>query len=430
MPRFLLALLALVIAMPVHAQESSRDRQVAAWTQQAESIRGLKFKQPVKVEWRDRDALVAYLENLFDKEYPPAEIKADEALLKHLSLIPADASLRKLTLDMLGEGVAGFYNPEDSTLWIIDDEGGSSEQDSMTVVHELIHALEDQHFDLLKRDKAVKHHDDKMLALTGLVEGSATYGMFQPMLAGTQDPRQIRVALRGLSVLLDVSGNLTGMDAPDFMLANLIYPYAQGLRFVTAISQRKGYAAVNAAYDAVPESTEQILHPEKYLGPERDVPFERTLPDLAKTLGEGWSTVRENTMGELQIRLAFDSWLISSTADWLLGGQDAMARGLGRTALQWASKLAPQLNPVELAAGWGGDRYQLLAKADGTTALVWCSLWDTDQDAEAFVRGYRMAAKAREVAQPTIEVTGRNVIICEGVPAEQLEAVMKAVRVD
>jgi hypothetical protein len=109
-------------------------------------------------------------------------------------------------------------------------------------------------------------------------------------------------------------------------------------------------------------STEQILHPEKYLAGE--VPLEVTLADTASVLGANWRQVDEETLGEFYVRLLF-------------------REHLSRTEYNTA------------ATGWGGDRYRTFVREDGEVAMVTVLLWDTATDAEEFSATYALYGDTR-----------------------------------
>jgi hypothetical protein len=114
-----------------------------------------------------------------------------------------------------------------------------------------------------------------------------------------------------------------------------------------------GWRAVDAFYASMPESTEQILHKDKYSSGE--APVEVTMPkSLATDLGSGWSVLLEDTFGELQMGI------------WLREG------GVEKSAADAA------------AAGWGGDRLAVINGPDGAWAVAMQTAWDTPADAEAF----------------------------------------------
>lgn len=146
------------------------------------------------------------------------------------------------------------------------------------------------------------------------------------------------------------------------------FTYGQGEAFVAALRDEGGWDAVDAAYADPPVSTEQILHPEKYFGA-RDDPTPVALPDPAAALGDGWTLVHENALGELQTAV-------------LLANQEASGFG----PLPEAAAAA--------AAGWDGDRYALWTDGQAEV-LVWRSVWDGDAEAAEFVAALRDREEAR-----------------------------------
>jgi len=141
-------------------------------------------------------------------------------------------------------------------------------------------------------------------------------------------------------------------DSPAFLQEMYLFPYEQGLKFVHALYESGGWAAVNTAYATPPQSTEQILHPERYR--QKDEPQIVSLPDLAAGLGGGWRKMESDVLGELGLRLA-------------------LAKHVGPAAA------------MQAAEGWGGDRYVLLQQGtDGPYALVMRTSWDDRNEADEF----------------------------------------------
>jgi hypothetical protein len=149
-------------------------------------------------------------------------------------------------------------------------------------------------------------------------------------------------------------------DIPPIVQSSILFAATQGTQWVLAIQGRGGWPAVDAVWARPPESTEQILHPEKYETNER--PMEVAMPDdLPARLGDGWSVVLEDTLGEHQLGI------------WL-SGEDA-PNGIVTTLAAAAA---------QAASGWGGDRVALLAGPNDATAIVLMTEWDTAADAGEF----------------------------------------------
>jgi hypothetical protein len=307
-----------------------------------EEIRGLRFKQmPDPVEVTPRQARTEALADL-DSRYPPRRRRADEALYKTLALIDPGANLRDLTGSLFEEGVAGYYDTRDGRLRVVTGAGtGNRVISEITLAHELDHALEDQQFDF----EDPKSSDDRALAYTALVEGSATSVMGDYLLSHFSGEE-------ALGSLLGTVGQDTG-DLPPFLEAQVLFPYLEGETFVADLRRRAGdrWDLVDTAFRLrIPESTEQILHPDAYFDAEEPM---RVRLQAGKALGAGFIRATAGTWGELQTR-------------------EMLALGGG--------------NSKEAAEGWGGDRYELW-QSGARNLLVMRWRWDTRRDQDEFEQG-------------------------------------------
>jgi hypothetical protein len=156
---------------------------------------------------------------------------------------------------------------------------------------------------------------------------------------------------------------------PAILKETLVYPYTTGLAWVQRVETEGGWHGVDDVYKRMPESTEQILHPEKYTA--NEAPVAVTLPaDLAARLGTGWTVPLTDTFGEFQ------------TAIWLREGGVA------------------EPGASDAAAGWGGDRLAVMKGPDGGWAVAWKTAWDTAADAVAFEKAATTAlGKAQGVGK-------------------------------
>lgn len=333
--------------------EAAIYRAIAA---QVVEIRGLQPTGKVEPTVIDRATLQKNLTAEFDKDNPPTAIRQSEAIEKALGLLPADASLRDLEVKLQGSQVIGYYDPNAKQLFIVSHDGGLGPTERLTYAHEFTHELQDQHFNLngLGLDKL--HDDsDRALAILSLVEGDAVSVQTAWMTANLSPADLGQVAAEASDpAMLAILASM-----PPILLETSLFPYQQGAAFNVALrsggsTEQGGFAAVNAAFARPPTTTEQILHPDKYLAGEGAVPV--LLPnDLAARFGSGWTETATDTLGELQTRV------------WLKGGD--VPGDVARTA----------------AAGWGGDRMVLVSSPDGaSTVLVYASDWDTVADADAF----------------------------------------------
>lgn len=361
--------------------------------------RGLRIKHPLKKGVLSRNQIVSRLMDRVKREYSAVEIKAEEAVLKRLGLLEPDTDYEKTITDLLTEQVAGFYDPFAKELFIADWLDVSLQRPALA--HEIGHALCDQHFDLKPYATPIKDNGDRQLARAALVEGDGTAVMLEftmaeqaaamgvPMAA---DIGQIPDALFSMTAGL-MSGTMPAFDrAPRYLRETLVFPYIEGLRFVVHVRRRKPWSAIDEIYRHPPESTEQILHPEKYFARERPV----VVTDTALPAGKagGWKVIRKEVLGEYQTRL------------WLETRLDAMQ-----------AKQASQ--------GWGGDRLVAYEPTPGgPLVLVALSTWDSEADANEFARAVSRLF-ARRVARP--ELSGSVVAYTQG--AETFAVEQRADRV-
>ena len=196
--------------------------------ERVEALRDLRFEQiprPVTVtpEQARREGLAD-----LDRNYPPERLRADEEILKLLGLIDEDADLRDLVGSLFGEGVAGYYDPRDGRLRVVEGAGTANRVlEEMVLAHELTHALEDQRFGLPQSQAT----DDRSLARAALHEGTAT----ALMTAYIQEHFSAEEALGGL---LGSAFEDTG-DLPPFLEAQVLFPYVGGEQFVSHLLQTR-----------------------------------------------------------------------------------------------------------------------------------------------------------------------------------------------
>lgn len=333
------------------------ERQVAA-------IRGLESTVTLEREIIDQARLLELVTEQFDKDSPPAYVAANERIYKALGLMPEDLDLRTTTLGMLESGVAGFYLPDQKKMYIVARTGALTASDQVTYAHEFTHALQDEHWTAFKDQEGVLDRSDWFLGRQAIYEGDATTLMFQWALANLNATEFQEL----LTASADPAQQAVLDSLPAIMRESLLYPYTTGYAYVQAAQFTGGWEAVDAFYDRLPESTEQILHAEAYANDDR--PVDVKLPtDLAKSLGAGWSVPLQDTFGEWQ------------TGIWLREGG--------------------AVEPATAAAGWGGDRLAVINGPDGAWALAWQTVWDTTADAAEFETA---AAKALSIADGAAQV--------------------------
>lgn len=314
-------------------------------------IRGLQLKEPIPSAIISRDELYQDLLGQLAEDYSQEEADQDTTILWLLRLIDdPDLDLYQLYVDLYGESVLGYYDPEDKRLVLVSDNSadGLTALTKKTMSHELVHTLQDQYYDI----QALRPDDmpaEQAFAITALVEGDAE-------LSSTFYVQEFMDAQEIMEMITEGAGMSSTVvsSAPAYISEGLYFPYQQGTEFVYALYQEGGYDRVDQAYADPPVSSEQILHPEKYLG-ERDDPAEVTLPDLTAALGSGWEQTRTDTIGEFEFQIMFRENGASS--------------------------------PDGAAAGWDGSTYALYENGDAALVLLGTT-WDSEGDAQDCVSAY------------------------------------------
>lgn len=293
-----------------------------------------------------------------------AELDDEARVLSALGLIKPTYNLYTNSLNSLTDSLGGFYFPWSKELFVIGSRFSGIER--WVYSHEFAHALVDQHHSLgaLGVYPECTRSLDACGAIRALVEGDASLVMAQWLnqYAGPKDYQDIAGYQAPAQTLPE-------QFPPDYLIQQSQFPYVAGLDFVGALHQRGSWAQVNKAFERLPESTEQILHPEKYLA--GDAPQAAASPDLSATLGDDWRKLEGNTLGE---------W-----GTFLLLGYGA----------DLEAQIA--LNTAEAAAaGWGGDSFQVYSReADDAPLLAAQWVWDTNGDASAFSRAMKQHLDGR-----------------------------------
>lgn len=311
---------------------------------------GLDLTRPVRIERRSRAHLERYLRHKLDQDLPEEEARLSVAAYALLGLVPDTLDLRALLLGLYAEQVAGFYEPDSTALFILDDQPASVIQPLL--VHELVHAVQDQRVDLAAlTDPSVGN--DRGRAALAAIEGHATLVMLEYLTEGLRGgpvdfsrgedfASALRPALEGMV------GQFPALAAaPQVVRESLLFPYVEGAGYVQGVWSERGREAPFG--DLLPLSTEQVLARDR-----RDGPASVTLAV------EGAEVRHQDDLGQLELGVFLETH----------GGRES--RGL--------------------AEGWGGDRYALLQLPDGSRGLVWAVAWDRAEARDAFRDWFRGVA--------------------------------------
>lgn len=400
-------------------------------------LRGLPFRQPVDTGTQTVAELQEVLQHELDRTYPGETLTHLEKRLFKFGFVASPINLREMLNRLLSQQIAGYYDPHQKKMVLIESTSAAPAQqplfpietfsqmllqnagvslDQILLSHELTHVLQDQHFHLLALPFEALDPEDTTSAVKALIEGDAMLVMMDYMLReqGTDmaaTPKLSQVLHEWVNSPL-VKGFGPFRTIPRYLMDNLFFSYVAGLDFVLRLKQDGGWERVNQAYQQIPVSTEQILHPEKYLVCP-DLPTTLVLPPLPAAI-TGWRLLEQNTLGELNISILLDGYL-------------------------------PTPQAQQASAGWDGDRFGLYEQPDtGKLLLVWVTVWDSGPEAQEFFETYAAALERRynspshplksdspesvnavswnlATGDVVLERRGPNVMFCDGIPPELSE---------
>ena len=346
---------------------------------------GLELREPVRLERRTREQLIRYLQGKLDEELPVEEARATVDVYALLGLVPADLDLRSVLLGLYTEQVAGFYEPDSTALFVLADQPEAALQGLL--VHELVHAIQDQNADL-EALTGRELGNDRATAALAAIEGHATLVMLEHMteqmagmpidLADVPDfAQQMRPLLEGMGTQFPA---LAG--APRVIREALLFPYLEGTSFVQALWAEGGRVAPFG--ENLPESTEQVL---------------------------GRSTADDPVTLEL------------SVTERRVIRQD----GLGR--LELGIFLEEHGADIAAAEGWEGARYVLVELANATRALGWYIVWEDSAARARFMTAMEavLPLLGAETSLEAVELAGRPATLLQvgstgGVTARMTDA--------
>ncbi len=328
-------------------------------------VRGLDVLAPVPVSLRDQDEVEAILLEEFEREFSEEELANEALLMYFLGLLPRDYDIKAGLIDFYKDEAAAFYDfrkdemvlitpirsPRYASMMMI--PGYRKSMREMVLSHELVHALDDQHFNLERFSARTIPNDDHLVAIQAVAEGSAILFsylyLFEDLLS--LRPDMMEELIDDLDRSMD--RELARSKVPEAVIAPVFFAYSQGFRFVHAVYKERGIEGVNALYEDETLSTENILHPDGYLaGTDLPVNVELEKPGQGDGGESPGLELLEDTFGEFGVEIILRHYLPADVAE-------------------------------KAAEGWAGDRYALF-EGPGGTVLIWDSVWDTEADTLEF----------------------------------------------
>lgn len=379
-----LAMAAIGAGLALPAQESSyvaggsaADKQLAgqtspAFLQAADEVLAnmsklidLPIKEPLKKSIRSKDQIRAFIEQQDKEDKDQAQKYADDKTMEAFGLIPKGFPIDSFMEDVLTDQIAGLYDPKAKEFYIADWIPVDEQKEVMA--HELTHALEDQSFHIDPWIKAARPNDDGELARDSVSEGSAMAAMvdydLEDMHRSVRDLPDVSALIQASAVgEMDKDPKLS--KAPIYIRDSLIFPYLAGVTFTQQfLKAHDGWQDLHLIFEHPPVSTQQIMHPEKYLADVQPVAIK--LPDWKAVAPADWKLLEENVMGEF-------------------GVEELLKQFLGEDAAKLTSP------------GWTGDRYAVFEDSkDKTLPIVFVLDMDSEEDAARFFGQYSSALEMK-----------------------------------
>jgi hypothetical protein len=322
-------------------------------------LTGMPEGRQVRVVVMTRSELQEYLVNLVDVEYPDDELVRRGRCLALIGLLPEDYDLEAGLVDLVGQEGGGLYDPRTKAFTGISDLPPMLKTpyyQDLIAAHELTHALQDREIDIVEQSEIALKDLDYEYAFRSVIEGMATV----VMIAYTQDKDvdelpDTRVYMRSGFAQRDLR------QFPHYLKEVLISPYAEGGAFVQRWLEVNSHKQLVSLFDDMPTTSEQVLHPERFL--ERDEPTPIDMSGVAEAVPETWEMYYTNTLGEFDLLTLFRMYS-DTNAD-----------------------------AAEAAEGWDGLRFKAYLTEEDEMVMIGSSAWDSPPDAGEFIEAFTVVLR-------------------------------------
>ncbi|MCY3647081.1 MAG: hypothetical protein OXH07_08915 [Chloroflexi bacterium] len=262
--------------------------------------------------------------------------------------------------------VLGFYSTDHKTLWVVTEKEGVGLEElaprqRQTLVHEIIHALQDYHFDLDATFDSLTGNLDAELAFTSVVEGDAVVH------TNRHSMRSLALPAAGGVFFLAAGNQPARIPAP--VLRTLYFPYRTGASWAGFVLVNEGTEALNAMLAEPPTATTLILHRDLLAAgwePEELGESSLSADQIQESLGAGWRVRVAGSLGEFHL------------INYLMGDEPYIQG--------W---LYFPTSAMEAAKGWAGDRYTVFEHDDGGRVLVARVRFTSAEEADEFAAAHR-----------------------------------------
>jgi hypothetical protein len=399
---------------PPDAPDPRAPVDVQALARQLAALRHLELKEPVRAEALDDASFRARFAAGRVASAGASRANGADAAAFWLGFgfASPSTSIHDSARQVLEEQIVGFYDAKAKALFVRDlNVDGTrivprNADDRGVLVHEIEHALQDQNFGIPLDLQGLD--DDAQLARAAVYEGDAMLTMIAEralrMPATEHWVSRVTELVRTTKAddLVRQAGEHSKelANAPPLLRRRLVFPYVEGLVLMADVYRTGGMRLVDRVFSHPPRTTEQVLHPDKYVAGEPPVPV------AAPAAPEGWRVVAGGTMGELQTGVLL-------------------------------AQCVPDTQARLAAEGWGGDSYAIAQNALGDAAILWSTAWDDEEAAERFATGLAARGPCLRAEAPggldahigrevTVLRDGKHVAYVQGLPAVAREPAARA----
>jgi hypothetical protein len=349
-----------------------------------ERLRGLTFVRDVTQRTVDRDALRALLRAEVVKSVPYSPEQYVSILAAFQLIDSSSPALIDKLLDLYQSQVLAFYDPHSHTYFAVRELpeamaglGDAEMLRQSVVMHELMHALQDQRFDASRRDEQLQKDVDAELAYHALLEGEATLVMIDYLLDRAGQSLQTAIdgdMLVNLAAMTSAADKSIDPSTPRYFVESLKFPYIEGLRLVVDGYRRGGWKEIDRMHANPPRSTREVLHRREYFA-RIDSGVAAAAPGR-RAPGAGAPTHDIHTvehMGEFHWR-------------YFVG---------------------------DAATGWVDDRVTFLQNPACQMTVIADTRWENEDRARAFESAYVSFLRGRGI-EPKVNACGRSVTVTYG----------------
>lgn len=352
---------------PTDLSEAELDALVARTMARVEYLRGEPFADDVPVETQSRET---FRES--DVAEPPRDDEAferwNDQIWKGLFVVGDDEHSADAIDATVGEAVNGFYMPTEGRIVLVTRSTDSPTVNELTLLHEFVHALQDQRHNLTSSQFRGETQDSD-LAVQGAIEGEAVYLEYQ---------YEQRCASGEWSCFDEPNapGDSSG-DLNRGILFALLQPYSDGPAYVHDIVETEGWSGVDDRIQEPPQTTTEVIHHQQAETNSLDAVESPPEPT------DGWERYSDQgvdgaeTVGEASVFVML--WYQASE----YGANTVETGRIHETSHEYE-----RFNYVsEPSDGWAGDKLIPYQRGDDD-GYVWTIDWETTSDVDEFTRAY------------------------------------------